>query len=68
MTYELTFPTTADAADYFSALSFRRLPVKGAVTLSAAGYNDDGLRTITFARQHLANHLTYTFNEKPRRH
>ena len=63
MTYELTFPTFTDATDYFSALSFRRLPVRCATTLAAHGYDDDGRAIITFARQHLANRLTYTFTE-----
>lgn len=67
MTYELTFPTFSDASDYFSALSFTRLPVKGATTLAARGWTDNGLPIITFARQHLSNRLTYTFTERPRR-
>jgi len=67
MTYELTFSTTTDATDYFSALSFRRLPVRGATTLAASGYDDNGRAIITFARQHLADRLAYTFTEQPRR-
>jgi hypothetical protein len=67
MTYELTFSTSPDAIDYFSALSFRRLPVRGATTLAASGYADDGRAIITFARQHLADRLTYTFTEQARR-
>jgi len=67
MTYELIFPTAADATDYFSALSFRHLPVRGATTLAAPGYDDDGRAIITFARQHLADRLTYTFTEQVRR-
>lgn len=67
MTYELTFPTSTDASDYFFALSFRRLPVRGATTLAAHGYDDDGRAIITFARQHLANRLAYTFTEQPKR-
>jgi len=66
MTYELTFPTFVDATDYFAALSFNRLPVRGAATLAAAGYDDDGRAIITFARQHLSNRLSYTFTEQPR--
>lgn len=67
MTYEITFPTFPDATDYFSALSFRRLPVRGATTLAAHGHDDNGVAIVTFARQHLADRLTYTFTEQPKR-
>lgn len=66
MTYDLTFTNSTDAADYFAALSFRRLPTAG-TTLAANGYDDKGRPIITFARQHLANRLAYTFTEQPRR-
>lgn len=67
MTYELSFTTSIDATDYFTNLSFSTLPVRGARTLSAHGYNDNGQPIITFARQHLGNPLTYTFTEMPRK-
>lgn len=67
MTYELTFPTSADLTSYLAALSFRRLPVAGAHTFAAPGRNDDGASIITFARRHLSDHLTFTFTEMPRR-
>ena len=67
MTFELSFTDFAAATDFFSTLSYTTLPVRGARTLSAHGYNDNGQPIITFARQHLGNPLTYTFTEMPRK-
>jgi hypothetical protein len=64
---EITFTDQTEAADFFSALSYRRIPTRGAVTLAAAGYSDIGVPIITFARQHLADRLTYTLTEIPRK-
>ena len=66
-TTTLTFPDFDAASDFFSALDYRRLPVLGAPVLAASGYSDDGVAIITFARQHLADRLTYTLTEQPRR-
>jgi hypothetical protein len=67
MTYDLTFPTADEAAEYFTGLSFRRLPVRGAVTLAGNGWTDHGAPLTVFARRHLSNPLAYTFTEMPRR-
>ncbi len=67
MTFELSFTDFAAATDFFSTLSYSALPVRGARTLAAHGFNDNGQPIVTFARQHLSNRLTYTFTEMPRR-
>ena len=67
MTYEITFENGTAATDYLTALSFRRLPVRGAQTFAATGRNDDGAPITTFARRHLGDALTFTFTEMPRR-
>jgi hypothetical protein len=67
MSFELSFTDFASATDFFSTLSYSTLPVRGARVLAAHGYDDNGRPIVTFARQHLANRLIYTFTEQPRR-
>lgn len=66
MQTEITFPDFTAAQEFFSALDYRALPVRGATILAASGYSDIGVAIITFARQHLADRLTYTLTERPR--
>jgi len=66
MTYELTFTTPAEAADFFSALDYRRIPAAGEIR-AAHGRNDSGLAIITFARRLYGNDIRYTFTEQPKR-
>lgn len=63
----LTFDTVAEVTDFFLALSYRRIPARGAPVFAANGYSDEGVAIVTFARQHLADPLTYTLTEVPRR-
>lgn len=61
----ITFPDFTAVTEFFSALDYRKLPVHN--IWAACGYSDDGIAVITFARQHLADRLTYTLTEQPRR-
>jgi hypothetical protein len=62
--FDLTFATQAEAADFFAALDYRRLPVRQE-TYAAQGRNDDGLAIVTFARRNLVDDegLHFHFSE-----
>jgi hypothetical protein len=66
-TTEVTFPTYEDAQSFFSGLSYRRVPVRGRIVLVSEGFDDFGAPIMTFARQHLADRLTYTLTDVARR-
>ncbi len=50
-TYEMEFETQAEAADFLSALHYRRFPGTAGYSHVPAGYDDFGNATITFARE-----------------
>jgi hypothetical protein len=63
-----TFSTATEAADFFSSLSYARLPVRQEA-YAAHGRNDDGLAIVTFARRlpSEGDELSFAFTEIPKR-
>lgn len=65
-----TFETQAAADEFFSMLSYFRLPVRIQETRAAHGYDDDGRAILTVARRCFAQPeagVAYTLIEQARR-
>lgn len=66
-TTTLTFPTADERDAHLAGLGYRRLPVRNRVVFAADGFDDFGAAIITFATQHLADVLTFTFADVAKR-
>lgn len=62
--WNATFATEAEREEAFAAMGFRAYGEKTFYTHVAHGFDDDGRKTITFARRTLGDRLTWQFAEQ----